>query len=163
MDSFAEGNDATLDILQSGSFVVDAGTAIRFYSRVEETYKVRKKRWLEKFQKSFEISNIRRIDDFEIALRNGKQNLMPIYKFVSLPGFPEDLKKLLLQDLVDFVTEIKNTLKKNVSKVSAERDKMMILLSSFELPLMQISGITQTTSNNSVNTSQTSNGRKIIF
>jgi len=163
LDSFSEGDDTSISSLECGSFVVDAGTATRFYNRVEETYKKRKKRWLDNFQKSFEFSNIKRIDDFEIALRNGKQNLLPIYRFVNLPGLPDDIKKVLGKDLVDFVTEIKNTLKNNVSKVNNERDKMMIMLSSFELHVILPKSTDSSIKTLNNQGTEPGNGRKILF
>ena len=88
---------------------------------------------------------------------------MPIYRFVNLPGLPDDIKKVLGKDLVDFVTEIKNTLKNNVSKVNNERDKMMIMLSSFELPVIlprSTDSYIKTLNNQGT---EPGNGRKILF
>jgi hypothetical protein len=131
LDKFGDGDDTALEELSNGSFTVDAGTASRFYSRVEEVYKKRKQNWLNKFQRSFKLQNFKTEDDFEIALRNGKQNLYPLSKFVVLKGLPEDLRKTLKKDLEDFVSEIKKSLKDNVSKFSSGREKILILLNSF--------------------------------
>lgn len=133
LDKFGAGDDTVIEEMNNGSFTVDGGTAFRFYSRVEEVYKKRKKTWLDKFQHSFRFQNFRTEDDFEIALRNGKQNLYPLLKFVSVKGLPEDLKKTLKKDLEDFVAEIKKSLKDNVSKISNGREKMLILLNTFGL------------------------------
>lgn len=136
LDKFSNGDDAVIEELNMGSFAIDAGTAARFYTKVEEVYKKRKQSWLNKFQLSFHLQNFKTEDDFEIALRNGKQNLLPLIKFVTIKGFPEDLKKTLKKDLEDFVIEIKTSLKDNTSKVSRGREKMLILLNAFEIKVI---------------------------
>jgi len=133
LDKFGQGDDTAIEELSIGSFLVDAGTVYRFYSRVEEVYKKRKQTWLNKFQCSFQLQNFKTEDDFEIVLRNGKQNLYPISKFVALKGLPEDLRKLLMKDLEDFVAEIKKSLKDNFSKISSGSEKMLILLNTFSI------------------------------
>jgi hypothetical protein len=133
LDKFGNGDDTALEELGKGSFTVDAGTASRFYSRVEEVYKKRKQNWLDKFQRSFQIQNFKSEDDFEIALRNGKQNLYPLTKFAVLNGLPEDLRRTLKKDLEDFVSEIKKSLKDNVSNISSGREKMLFLLNTFDI------------------------------
>ncbi|MCD0467792.1 hypothetical protein [Flavobacterium sp. ENC] len=163
LDRFSDGDDSVLEELSNGNFTVDAGTAARFYKKVEEAYKKRKQNWLEKFQRSFELQNLKTEDDFEIALRNGKQNLSPLSRFAVLKSFPDDLKKLLRKDLEGFVSEIKTSLKSNASKLRG-REKMILLLNSFELNLNseEIKG-------DSKNNKQSTNeiipptGRKIIF
>ena len=164
LDKFGDGDDTALEELSIGSFTVDAGTASRFYSRVEEVYKKRKQNWLDKFQRSFQLQNFKTEDDFEIALRNGKQNLSSLSKFVVLKGLPEDLRKTLKKDLEDFVAEIKKSLKDNVSKISSGREKMLILLSTFGL-----NDIPEEINTANKNSKQNPNeiiqptGRKIIF
>jgi len=134
LERFGNGDDTVFEEMNAGNFTLDAGTAQRFYSRVEEVYKKRKQNWLDKFQRSFQMQNIRTDDDFGIALRNGKQNLLPLSKFVSAKGLPEDLRKTLQKDLDDFVAEIKKSLKDNVSKTSNGREKMLVMLNTFGLP-----------------------------
>src|SRR5882757_4035171 len=133
LDKFGDGDDTAIEELSKGSFVIDAGTASRFYLRVEDAYKKRKQIWLEKFQRSFQFQNFKIEDDFEIALRNGKQNLTPLSKFVVLRALPGDLQKTLKKDLEDFVAEIKKSLKDNVSKISNGREKMLLMLNTFGL------------------------------
>lgn len=164
LDKFGNGDDTALEELSNGSFTVDAGTASRFYSRVEEVYKKRKQNWLDKFQRSFQMQNFKSEDDFEIALRNGKQNLYPLSKFVVLKGLPEDLQKTLIKDLEDFVSEIKKSLKDNVSKISSGREKMLILLNTFGLNSIPEEIITDKKGNKQ-NTNEIipPTGRKIIF
>lgn len=164
LDKFGDGDDTALEELSKGSFTVDAGTASRFYSRVEEVYKKRKQNWLDKFQRSFQMQNFKSEDDFEIALRNGKQNLYPLSKFVVLKGLPEDLRKTLKKDIEDFVAEIKKSLKDNVSKISSGREKMLILLNTFGLNDIP-EEIKTDKKNNKQNTNEIipPTGRKIIF
>jgi len=164
LEQFGDGDDSVLEELNKGTFIVDSGTATRFYTKVEEVYKKRKQNWLDKFQKSFELQNFKTEDDFEIALRNGKQNLSTLNNFIIIKGFPEDLRKTLKKDLEDFVTEIKTSLKTNTSKISRGREKMLLLLNSFDLN--STSKEIKTNSKNSTkNTNEiiAATGRKIIF
>lgn len=160
LDQFGDGNDSVLEELNNGTFTIDAGTATRFYIKVEQAYKKRKQSWLDKFQFSFQLQNFKTEDDFEIALRNGKQNLSPLSKFVAIKSLPDDLKKALKKDLEDFVNEIKTSLKKNNSSISKGREKMLILLNSFDL-----NSTSQEILINTKNTNEiiASTGRKIIF
>jgi len=133
LDRFAKGDDTVFEEMNAGSFLLDAGTAQRFYARVEEAYKARKQAWLDKFQRSFQMHHFRTIEDFGIALRDGKQNLLPLSKFVTARGLPEDLKNTLHQDLEAFVGEIRKSLKENVSRIENGREKMLMMLSTFGL------------------------------
>lgn len=130
LNLFGNGNDDVLEEMIHGSFTIDAGVANRFYNKVEETYKKRKQNWLAKFQKAFQLQSLKSEDDFEIALRNGKQNLIVLNKFISVKSFPEDLQKTFKKDLEDFISEIRNSLKKNNSN---RNEKIAILLNSFQL------------------------------
>ena len=156
LDQFGDGDDSILETLNNGGFVIDSGTATRFYNKVEEVYKKRKQKWLDKFQRSFQFQNLKTEEDFEIALRNGKQNLFTLLKFIHIRGFPDDLKKTLQKDLENFAAEIKSSIKSNNSKGS---DKIAILLKSFELT--SISEVIKPISGNNGLTAPT--GRKIIF
>lgn len=160
LDQFGNGDDSVLEQLNKGSFIIDAGTATRFYIKVEGVYKKRKQNWLDKFQRSFQLQNFRTDEDFEIALRNGKQNLFILNKFTNLNGFPIDLKKTLKRDLEDFIAEIKTSLKNNNSKISKGREKILILLKSFELNTFP-DEIKSIPDNNNEIIAPT--GRKIIF
>lgn len=164
LDKFGDGDDTALEEMSGSGFIVDAGTASRFYGRVEQVYKKRKQTWLDKFQRSFRLQNFKTEDDFAIALRNGKQNLKPLSRFVVLKAFPDDLRGTLKKDLEDFVAEIKNSLKDNISKISTGREKMLVLLNSFGLN--NLPGETNIdTKNNEQNTGNIipATGRKIIF
>lgn len=161
LDQFGNGNDVVLEDLSNGNFIVDAGTASRFYSRVEEAYKKRKQSWLDQFQRSFQFQHFKTIDDFEIALRNGKQNLNPLKKFVGLKGFPESLQITLKKDLEDFVNEIKQSLKDNVSKNSNGKEQMLIVLNAFNLD--ELPEEIKTENKKATNTLIPPTGRKILF
>jgi len=159
LDKFCDGDDSVIEELNKGSFIIDAGTALRFYIKVEEVYKKRKQKWLDKFHRSFQLQDLKSEEDFEIALRNGKQNLLTLNKYINVNGFPDDLKKTLQKDLEDFVTEIKSSLNSNNSKISKGRDKILILLKSFELsPISE--EIKSIPENNEL---IAPTGRKIIF
>lgn len=160
LDQFGDGDDSVLEELNNGTFTIDAGTATRFYIKVEEAYKKRKQSWLNKFQFSFQLQNFKTEDDFEIALRNGKQNLSPLSKFVAIESLPDDLKKALKKDLEDFVNEIKTSLKKNNSSISKGREKMLILLNSFDLNSTSQEILMNIKTTNEI---IASTGRKIIF
>lgn len=164
LEKFGDGDDTTLEDLSKASFIIDAGTASRFYVRVESVYKKRKQNWLDKFQRSFQFQNFKTEDDFEIAIRNGKQNLSPLSRFIALKGFPDDLRKTLSKDLDDFVAEIKKSLKDNVSKISSGREKMLMLLNSFGLNNIP-EEVKPDKKNDKQNTSNIipPTGRKIIF
>jgi hypothetical protein len=164
LDQFGDGDDSVLEELNRGSFVIDAGTATRFYIKIEEIYKKRKQNWLAKFQYSFQLQSFKTEDDFEIALRNGKQNLVPISKFVAIKGLPDDLKKTLRKDQEEFVNGIKTSLKSNISGISKGREKILILLNSFDLSSTFIE-IETDTKNKVQNTNEiiAATSRKIIF
>ena len=97
LDIFVSGDDNCLEILEKGELIIDAGTAYRFYTRIEEVYRKRKLKWLESFQKTFEYSGIKKIEEFEIALRNAKKNLVPLFRFINLSAFPQDLADTLIE------------------------------------------------------------------
>ncbi|MFC0778963.1 hypothetical protein [Flavobacterium sp. HJSW_4] len=133
LNKFGDGNDSVLEELNLGTFIIDAGTANRFYNKIEEIYKKRKQNWLDKFQRFFDLQSLKTEDDFEIALRNGKQNLVTLKNFISLKSLPEDLQKTLNEDLESFITEIRTSLKTNNTKSSGKSEKIVILLNSFQL------------------------------
>jgi len=160
-EHFGNGNDDIFEKMDSGSFDLDAGTAQRFYTKAEEAYKKRKQNWLEKFQRSFQTQNIKSSDDFGIILLTAKKNLTPLLKFSNSKGLPEDLKNVLKKDLAEFVTEIKKSLKENISKTDNSKEKMLITINSFNLPEMAKENQAQINSKN--NDENSSTMRKIIF
>lgn len=163
LERFGTGDDTVIEDINEGSFMLDAGTASRFYKKVEEVYKKRKQNWLEKFQRNFKIKSIKSVDDFAIALREGKQNLTPLKKFVSSNGIPDDLRNILQKDLFDFVNEVKNSLKDNVSKDNNNREKIILIVNSSFLEEVSINEDSLINQNNTCNSTFQINARKIIF
>jgi hypothetical protein len=164
LDKFGGGDDTALEELRNGSFTLDAGTASRFYLKVEEVYKKRKQNWLDRFRGSFLVQRFNREDELEIILRNGKQNLLPLIDFVELKGLPEDLRRTLRKDLESFVAEIKRSLKDSISRASSSRERMLILLNTFDLNNIPAEVKTGEKKDKQVtNKIVSSKGRKIIF
>lgn len=163
LERFGNEDDTAIDDLKMRTFKIDAGTAQRFYEKVERAYKKRKQNWLDKFQRSLQTQNTR-IEDLEITLRNGKQHLSPLVNFVNLNGLPEDLKKILRKDLYDFVAEIKKSMLDKISTTNIIKERMIVLLNSFSLPVIlqeELPKISSDRKNETVSIPST--GRKIIF
>jgi len=164
LEKFGQGDDMALEQLSNGVFAIDVGTASRFYSRVEEAYIARKKIWLEKFQRSFQLQRFKTEDDLGIALRDAKLNLIPISKFITIKGLPDDLRKTLNKDFENFVSDIRKSLKDNISKSGNRQERMLMTLNnfgpweSFQDILFPQNSATQETNNFIPAT-----GRKIIF
>jgi hypothetical protein len=133
-ERFGNGDDTVLDEMNAGSFDLDPGTAQRFYNQAEESYKTRKKRWLETFQRSFETYHIKTTDDFEAVILTGKKNLIPLLKFSESEGLPEDLKDLFKKDLNALTDEIRKSLKKNLPSIGKDKEKIILVINSFRLP-----------------------------
>lgn len=163
LERFGNEDDTAIDDLKMRTFKIDAGTAQRFYEKVERAYKKRKQNWLDKFQRSLQTQNTR-IEDLEITLRNGKQHLSPLVNFVNLNGLSEDLKKILRKDLYDFVAEIKKSMLDKISTTNIIKERMIVLLNSFSLPVNLQEELQKTSSDrkNEI-VSIPSTGRKIIF
>jgi hypothetical protein len=165
LDAFGRGDDAALEQLGNGSFTVDAGTAVRFYSMVESAYKKRKQTWLDTLERSFQLQRLKTEEDFAIALRNSRQNLAPLSRFVVLKGIPPELQKTLRQDLENFVAEIRTSLKDNITATAPGREKRLLALQAFGLPDLPAKSHTEqpdTTRHNSTE-NLPSTGRKILF
>jgi len=165
-ERFGNGDDTVFDEMGASEFTMDAGTAQRFCSRAEAAYKKRKQNWLDKFQRSFGLQKLTRTDDFGMLLRDGKQNLLPLVKFVASNGLPEALRKTLHDDLSSTIAEIRRSLKDNIMK-SRDRnrndtEKMLMMVGTLELiaPTPQRSA---TTGNACGNALTPATGRKIIF
>ncbi|KQM41726.1 hypothetical protein [Chryseobacterium sp. Leaf201] len=132
-ERFGNGDDTALDEMNTGSFDLDAGTAQRFYNQAEESYKTRKKRWLETFQRSFEAHHIKTTQDFEAVILTGRKNLIPFLKFSESEGLPEDLKDLFRKDLNEFTDEIRKSLKKSLPGTGKDREKIILIINSFRV------------------------------
>ncbi len=165
-ERFGNGDDTVFDEMDSSEFTMDAGTAQRFCSRAEEAYKKRKQNWIDKFQRSFGLQKLTRTDDFGMVLRDGKQNLMPLVKFVASNGLPEALRKTLHDDLSSSIAEIRRGLKDNIMK-SRDRnrndtEKMLMMVGTLDLiaPTPQSSATNGIAADNAITPAT---GRKIIF
>jgi hypothetical protein len=162
LDRFGSGDDTALEELARGSFVLDAGTAERFYNRVDAAYKSRKKLWLDKFNRLTQSQNIKSVNDFSIMLRNAKQNAGPLVRFAAMPSLPEDLRTTFQKDLNDFFADIQKSLKDSASRATRERDQMLILLRTFTInDIPQDAPVHH--SSQSLPAENTTPGRKIIF
>jgi hypothetical protein len=151
LDSFAGGSEDALVQMRACSFEPDAGTAQRFYTRVNEAYMKRKQRWLDKFHHASGFRQIKTPGDFEIVIRDAKVNLAPIATFINLPGLPVDLRDTLKKDLNDFIAEMKSSMKDNIGKLSSGREQMLLQLNNFSYSQPVVSEPIPPT------------GRKIIF
>lgn len=161
LEAFANGDNNVLEEMKKGTFKIDAGTAVRFYTKVGEIYDIRKKRWLDSFQRSFQSLNIKTENEFSILLHNSKQRLLPLIIFTEIEAFPEELKNILKDDLVLFTDEIKKTLKDSTKNSIQDKEKVLSILNSFELRSdSRKNEITITTDKKNTNQST---GRKIIF
>ena len=131
LEQFAAGDDSILFELEKGSFIVDAGTVYRFYNKVQETYVERKKKWIDKFNRLFQIQYVRTENDISIILQNAKGNLGPIAKFIRLSAFPDDLKETLKKDFDGFLAEIRKNVRESISKSQPRNDKMLLIVNNF--------------------------------
>lgn len=162
LEEFAKGDDSVLPDLEKGSFVVDAGTVYRFYNKVQEAYVERKKQWIDKFNRLFQIQYVRTENDISIVLQNAKGNLRPIAKFIRLTAFPDDLKATLKKDFEGFVAEIRKNVKESVSKSQPRSDKMVLVVNSFNFFDSNLeSDVSADLSKAS--TTETTNKRRILF
>lgn len=161
LDRFGNGDDTAIDELKMATFKVDAGTARRFYERIELTYKKRKQSWLDKFQKSLQFQKTS-VENIEMIFRNGKQSLLVLVKFTNLNGLPDDLKKILQSDLYDFAEEIKRSMRGRIS-THTFREHMSVLLNAFSLPISSPEAPQGSLTKKDEINSFSSGGRKIIF
>lgn len=132
LDQFARGDDNVLSDLQEGTFEIDAGTIYRFYNKVQEAYVERKKRWIDKFNRLFQVQNIRTENDLSILLQEAKTNLHPIAKFIKIKAFPDDLRHTLRIDLDEFVAEVRKNIKESIMKNNPRNEKLLIIVNTFK-------------------------------
>lgn len=154
---FGKGEDV-FEEMSSGHFDLDAGVAERFYAKAEEAYKTRKKMWMDNFQRSFKIQDIKTVEEMEFILQNNKKTLSALSKFIHSKGLPKEIKETFEKDFVGFVGEFKNNLKDNVQRDNKEREKMLMTINSFSINEPQ-----QNLSIDKGQDSNSSTGKKIIF
>ncbi|WP_223557831.1 hypothetical protein [Chryseobacterium lathyri] len=157
-DRFSKGEDVALDEMNSGHFDLDAGTAHRFYARAEKAYKARKKMWLDQYQRSFILHNVKTIEELEFVLQNNKKTISVLAKFAYSKGLPNDLRESFVKDFTGFVNDFKKNLKDNTPKDCQEREKMLMIINSFSFCEFQLNQSSEEAPN-----PNSSTGRKIIF
>lgn len=163
LEQFANGDDSVLTDLEQGSFDLDSGSVYRFYNKVRETYAERKKKWIDKFNRLFQIHYIKTEHDLSIVLQNAKSNLQIISRFIELQTFPEDLKSTLEKDLREFVTEARENLKKSFSRDHFKNEKMIIIINNFNLFEKTISKRSSDISPTNSKPDKNQNNKRIIF
>ncbi len=162
LDQFAKGDDSVLCELEQGSFAVDAGTVYRFYNKAQEAYVERKKQWLDKFNRLFQVHYIRTENDISIVLQNAKGNLQPIAKFIRLKAFPDDLKETLRKDFEGFVSEVRKNIRESVSNNQPRNEKMLLIVNTFNFFETALEADVSKPSPD-FPSGQTSNKRRILF
>ncbi|AKK72443.1 hypothetical protein OK18_07205 [Chryseobacterium gallinarum] len=156
-ERFGKGEEVA-EAMNSGRFELDAGTAQRFYARAEEGYRARKKLWLDNFQRNFTLENIRTIEELEFVLQNNKKTLAALSGFAYSKGLPKELRENFTNDFKAFVSEFKKTLKDNTGKDNKDREKMLMVINSFNM-----NEVPQDPIIDEYKDSTPSTGRKIIF
>lgn len=163
LQRFGKGDDSVLSELEEGTFDIDAGTVYRFYNKVHETYVERKKLWVDKINRIFQVQYIKTENDISIVLQNAKGNLQPIAKFIRLKAFPEELQKTLKKDFEDFVSSIRKNMKEPISKSNKNYEKIILLINSFNFYETEIKTDSVSKSQKNSKTEEISNNRRIIF
>jgi hypothetical protein len=162
LEQFAQGDDSVIADLQQGTFAVDAGTVFRFYNKAQEAYVERKKRWLDKFNRLFQVQYVRTENDISIVLQDAKTNLQPIAKLIRLKAFPGDLRDTLKKDFEGFVAEVRKNVRDSVSKNQPRNEKMLLIVNTFNFFDSNLElGISSESSTDSA--ADTRNKRRILF
>jgi hypothetical protein len=163
LEKFGKGDDQSLEMMCKGSFVIDAGTAYRFYTIVEESYRARKNTWFDKYNRILQLQTLKSENDFSIIIRDVRSGLLPMKKFISINAFPEKLQNALKEDFDQFVTGLRDTMKANINRHSSMKERLVLVLNSFHVSETDSNykQITQTITPTSPNSTVT--GRKIIF
>jgi hypothetical protein len=112
LDKYANGEDAILTIIQNSIFELDAGTTLRFYEKIQQSYTKRKKDIFNKFNRDITISSVKSNNDYILIFRNLNKLLSGLKDFVEIKAIPDDLKKILLQDLDDYIEDLKKRFSK---------------------------------------------------
>lgn len=136
LERCGKGDDAVLETLWRGTWLPDAGTAMRFANLVNTTYTARKQRWLDMFSRSQTVGPaVRSPQDFALLLRQATANLSPLYRLTGLPALPAELRQTLQADLAKFVQDVADTLRDNVLRQSSNRrEEMLLALRGFGTP-----------------------------
>ena len=159
LEKFAKGDDSLSQLLNQGKMNLDAGTAVRYHSLVNEAYIKRKQLWLDKFKMTMQNQVIKSTSDFAVYLNQTKTGLRVLIDFTQLNSFPNDLKKTLEGDLVLFVTQIKKSLKENVQKKHGAQMNSLILA----IDNLDVHKVASASSSPQQPENFTPNKRRIIF
>ncbi len=163
LERYARGDDGVLTDLEQGSFVVDSGTVYRFYNKVQEAYVERKKQWLDRFNRSFQVQSIRTESDISIVLRNAKSYLQPIARLIKLSAFPKDLQDTLKKDFDGFVADVRKNIKESVTKNQPGNEKMLFIVNTFDFYETSFQGPPSENSPSDQAPGVTQNKRRILF
>ena len=87
LESFSQEDDNVLSLLNDGTMTLDAGTVERFAKLIDETFKKRKKVWLDKLKNASQSQIIRSPSDFSVVISNAKNSLKSIIAFSDLKPF----------------------------------------------------------------------------
>lgn len=155
LEKYANGEDAVFEIIQNSLFELDAGTTIRFYEKIKQTYSKRKKNIFEKFNREITISNLKSNNDYIIIFRNLNNLLFFLNQFIEIKAIPADLKKILLEDYYDFVED----LKKRFSEIFVNNVQVLSSIKSLGYRSEKL----ELDNNNSTNDCTNTGVRKIIF
>jgi len=130
LDKFSSEDDSVLQLMNEGTVTFDAGTTGRFMILFEETYKKRKQLWVNKLKNISQHQNIRSSSDFSVAISKAKNELKNLILYTELKPFNAELKKVLKNDLIAFVGEVRKSLK--VNAMNDRSNQMNSLLLVFE-------------------------------
>jgi len=158
LELFLAGNDDVLNDLKDAQFELDSGTASIFYKKLETVYDFQKKKWLDKFNKSIVDSNPKSDGELEFIFRNARSNLNALISFIKLNGIPEKLKNVFKNDLIQFITDIKQNMKEDIMKNNYANERIILIINNFNLSEKEFENKSEKSETNN-NTST----RKIIF
>ncbi|MFA8434083.1 MAG: hypothetical protein ACEPOZ_06160 [Marinifilaceae bacterium] len=133
LDQFGKGDNTALDDLNNGNYACDSVIGWRFCTRVYEAFNNRIKIWLDKFESSFHLRNFRSFEDYDALLKDAKQNLTPLFRFIELEGLPKEIRSALRNEFQEFLTEFKKSMIKNVPKESNNKERILFLLNAFSI------------------------------
>lgn len=163
LERFGLGDDSVTFDLQRGTFTFDSGTVYRFYNNVQDAYTERKKRWIDKFNRLFQIQKFRTENDISMILQDAKFYLQPIVKFIRIDAFPKDLRDVLKKDFDEFVNDIRKNIKDSIMRNHPHNEKMILIVNSFKFFESEVQIDSSNNSNGASNSVETINKRKIIF
>jgi len=162
LDQFSCGDDSVLPIMHEGEMKMDAGTAMRFANLVDQTYRKRKQIWVDKFNGLFKSQIIKNSSGFGVILNQTKGNLRLLIQFTQLAPFSTDLKKMLAEDLENYIQQIKKSIKDDLYKNrTSEMNSLLIIFDNLDVNKISIVNKSQDTV--SAPDSNLPGKRRIIF